>query len=128
MKKINLGLLLFAACVWAYSCQQVTADQAAVVSAEPLDEAAEIEAIMGVIAQETACFFKRDYNYWKGLYWFFGLTTNFYYELFSKEMNKINSLFAISLPKLLINDVIRDKLLNERRSKKRGSQIGVIIY
>ena len=87
MKKINLGLLLFAACVWAYSCQQVTADQAAVVSAAPLDETAETEAILQVIERETDCFFKRDYECWKGTY----VTENYAFQAWTNPDGTFNA-------------------------------------
>ncbi len=46
------------------ACQQPALD----AGAKPFDEAAEKAAIMKTIEEETACYFKRDYDCWKETY------------------------------------------------------------
>lgn len=62
MKKRMYFLLLGVASIFA--CQPSTGEQLSADATVPFDEAAEIEAIMKVIDNETKCFFDGDYECW----------------------------------------------------------------
>lgn len=65
MKKtvmLTIGWLLFLS-----SCQPLASDKSQPAPAA-FDEAAETEAILNVIEQETQCYFKRDYACWQDCY------------------------------------------------------------
>lgn len=63
-----LYLLLFFCCLGLTTCQDSNTNAGELTAAANFDEEAELSNIMEVIADETACFFARDYECWKE-YW-----------------------------------------------------------
>jgi len=111
MKKLSLIILLF---IFFGSCEEskisISNEIKLEVSKPEIDKDKELQLIMDVIASETACLYKRDYNCWKA-YWVQDKSASHSYNKGDGTYNTLIGWDKINeeIRTLMVNEPVKDK-------------------